>query len=155
MSSAVKPVLQALLIADHAYVDAVTGKKVVAGIFHHMFFSKQVLKRSKEDSTVRLPFNPSGYKAGSPFCYVSLTEVRGAQDFVLRYVDLSSDRSVFEICFRVDSKNPLATQDAVIPLPSLPTGTSGVFALELTWNEETIGACRILVTEQKENADGA
>ena len=36
-----KPLLQALILADHVYQDAQTGKKVIAGTFNQLFFFRQ------------------------------------------------------------------------------------------------------------------
>jgi hypothetical protein len=148
----VKPVLQALLIADHVYVDKVTGKKVVAGIFHRMHFTpaKPIQEQNSEEGRIRLHIPPGGLQAGSPFCYISLTEVRNQQHFALRYVDLADDRMYFQSEFDVDCRNPLETIEIVLPLPPLPANKAGVFALELLWNDEHLGSHRINVDEVKQ-----
>ncbi|HEV3418101.1 MAG TPA: hypothetical protein VG056_14850, partial [Pirellulales bacterium] len=87
-----KPVLQALLVADNVYTDQTTGKKVVAGIFNKLTFQSPV------QPGVPIPETPSGqptYIAGSPMAYISLTEVREATELVLRYVDLEDNSILF------------------------------------------------------------
>jgi hypothetical protein len=144
----VKPVLQALLLADRVYEDKVTGKKIVVGIFHSIFFKrKEVFEKELERSGGNLPVSPGGFQAGSPFAYISLTEIRGEQKFVARYVDLSDDNVLFQCTFKASVPDPLQIVDVIVPLPPLPTNKAGVFALELLWKDEPLGAYRIIVKE--------
>lgn len=145
-----KPVLQALLIADRIYQDTVTGKKVVAGIFHQiLFISKEKMQaEASQHGANTLPVIPGGYQTGSPFAYISLTDVKpGRQPFVARYVDLSSDNVLFQVDFHVTVQDPLQIVELVLPLPSLPAIAPGAFAFELLWNDEPLGSYRIIVKE--------
>lgn len=145
-----KPVLQALLVADHVYTDQVTGKKIVAGIFHQMVFTRKPPRGESEhpaDEGVQIQVRAGGHRAGSPFCYISLTDVHGKQEFELRYVDLANDQVLLKAGFGIVSSDPVATAEVALPLPSLPTGTPGTFALELLWNNEPLGSHRIIVRE--------
>jgi hypothetical protein len=147
----VKPILQALLVADHVYIDAVTGKKVVAGIFHRLSLTKAAPPHPEaEGSKLRIKIPLGGHRASSPFCYISLTELRGEQPFSLRYVHLDQDKVVFHFEFTVSSKDPLQTQEIVLPLPTLPVDPSGTYALELLWNQEPLGSHRINVDHREE-----
>lgn len=143
-----KPILQALVVADYVYQDRLTGKMVVAGIFHNIqFFSKDAVQK---EAQVRggMPVMQTGYATGSPFAYVSLTELRGEYKFNLRYVDLSNESVIFQIGFDVTCQDPLESVEGRIPLPMLPSDKAGTFALELLWNEhEPLGLFRIRVTE--------
>ncbi len=127
------------------------GEKIVAGIFHSLWFRKiSPQDQEKSDSqrearSVRVM--SGGQRAGSPFCYISLTEVRSKQPFELRYVDLNEDKPIFAAKLEIESPNPLETVEAIIPLPSLPTTKAGTFALELLWNDEPLGCHRIRVVE--------
>ena len=152
-----KPVLQALLVADHIYQDKKTGKSIVAGIFHQLLFKKaeDVQAALKQEGTqIAIP---GGLAAGSPYAYVSLTDIRGEQEFTLRYVYLNEDRSLFNTKFRVKSKNPLDTVECIFALPALPTEKAGVYALELIWNDTDagtpIGSFRIHVQEMTIQGD--
>ncbi|MCH7752760.1 MAG: hypothetical protein IH898_11475 [Planctomycetes bacterium] len=147
-----KPVLQALLVADHVYDDKVTNKKVVAGIFHDMYFLRreEVQQVDLESGKAKIVIPPGGMKAGSPFSYISLTDVRGKQEFDLRYVRLRDDKTIFESHFQVDCPDPLATVEVMLPLPPLPADQPGIYALELLWNQEPLGSYRIAVREMKE-----
>ncbi len=149
----VKPLLQALLLADHVYTDATTGKKIVAGIFHTIYLRHDAPEPiTKEDGTtdegkvtIRVP--AAGLQAGSPFCYASVTEVRGEQTFKLRFVDLDDDSVLLECEFPVTSSNPLEIHEQVIPLPMLQITRPGSYAMELLWNDEQIGSHRVNVVE--------
>lgn len=142
-----KPVLQALLVADHIYVDKITGKKIVAGIFHRMMFAKAQAVQSVDEGAIRIEVPLGGQQSGSPFCYISLTEVRGKQPFTLRYVNLEDDKPLFQTEFEIECNNPLETVEAVFPLPRFPADKPGHFALELLWGQEPLGCHRITVAE--------
>ncbi|MBI1344914.1 hypothetical protein GC163_01345 [bacterium] len=145
-SPAVKPTLQALLVADHAYSDATTGKKIIAGIFHTIYSKTQALPQDRPKGTpMQLQVPPAGFSMGSPFAYISLINVRGAQPFVLRYVDLGTDVVRFQTDFRVDCQDPLSPVEVVMPLLPLPVDKPGSFALELLWRDESLGTYRIHV----------
>lgn len=141
-----KPVLQALLLADRVYEDKATGKKIVAGIFQRLFFKRpEDFKAELEKQGITSV--PGGLHAGSPYAYVSLADVRGKQPFTLRYVDLAEDKPVFEAKFTVSCNDPLKTVEIIAPLPPLPTVKAGTYALELLWNDEPLGSFRVTVEE--------
>lgn len=148
-----KPVLQALLVADHVYTDAVTGKKIVAGIFHRLLFRKTPPRAAQapieeEEPGVQIQVSAGGHRAGSPFCYISLTDLHGPQEFELRYVDLANDLVLMKAGFEIQTDDPLATAEVTLPLPTLPSDKPGTFALELLWKNEPLGSHRIIVSEQ-------
>lgn len=145
-----KPILQALLVADHVYIDATSGKKIVAGIFHRLYFRKAEPKPDTpigESGLIEIP--QGGQQAGSPFCYISLTDAKGECRFTLRYVDLSDDSVLLATEFGFDSQDPLRTYEVVLPLPTLPASKPGAYALELLWGDEPLGVHRIIVEEMK------
>jgi len=148
----VKPELKSLLIADHVYVDSVTNKKIVAGVFHEMYFTrrKEVEQTNTETGKVKINVAPGGMQASSPFAYIALTEVKGQQEFELRYVRLKDDKQFFGTTFQVDCPDPLVVVEVVLALPILPANEPGVHALELLWNQEPLGSCRITVREKRE-----
>jgi hypothetical protein len=153
----VKPTLQALLVADHVYTDKTTGKKIIAGVFHRIWFAKPKTIERSEEGKIEIKVPPGGMQAGSPFCYISLTEVRGSQKFTLRYVHLNEDKSIFSGEFQVNGSSPIETLEVVVPLPPLVAAQAGVFALELLWNDEPLGSHRISFVEipdhQKDDDD--
>jgi hypothetical protein len=148
----VKPVLQALLLADRFYRDA-TGKHIIAGTFNKLIFVKGGAKpRTVEIDGEEKQLIPGGVQVGSPYVYLSLTELRGKTQCVLRYVDLEQDKALFETHFVIDCSNPLETVELVLPMPTLPP-VAGVHALELLCNDEPTGSYRVIVEERKEEDD--
>ena len=144
-----KPVLQALLLADHIYEDKTTGKKVVAGIFHQLcYIPRDVLKAESEKQGGSIPVIRAGYQSGSPFAYFSLTDIHpGDQEFTARYVDLHDDRVWFQIQVKLNVEDRLQVAEVIIPLPVLPAFKPGVFAFELLWHDEPLGSYRVNVVE--------
>ena len=149
-----KPILQALLLADNIYRDTKTGKHVIAGTFNKMLLVKDGAKpKAVESDGKQKQVIPAGVQAGSPYVYVSLTEIRGEVNCVLRYVNLDEGRALFQFCFSVKCDNPLETVEVVLPMPMLPH-VEGVHAIELLCNDELIGSHRIILEGIKEGGDG-
>lgn len=143
-----KPVLQALLLADHIYQDRFTGKHVIAGIFSTVWFKKDGAKpRTEEVEGEERLVVSGGTRAGSPYAYISLTNFEGTEPFTLRYVDLADDIPLFEGTLEVTSDDRLKTHEIAAPLPPLPAAKAGTFALELLWKNDPLGTCRVLVRE--------
>lgn len=154
-----KPVLQALLLADCVIEDKATGKKTVVGIFNRLFI------RTKKGQDPEPPAQEAVegelktidvrhvMRAGSPFAYMSMTEVYGSADLILRYVDLVDNSILFqvELALRVEHSDPLKTFEMTLPLPPLPHPHVGTYALELLYREELLGVHRVTV-EQIEDA---
>jgi hypothetical protein len=146
----VKPVLQALILADHIYDDRLTGKKVISGTFNQLSFAK-VPKRQVTQGGQKKVLVPPGGQIGSPWLYISLTDFRGKARFDIRYVDLKDNKVLFGTAFEAQWDDPLATAEFVLPMPPLPASREGVFALELLCNNELLGALRVRVQEVKGN----
>lgn len=161
------PVLQALLVADQVYQDQSTGKFVICGIFGSIHFLPPDTEPSPPESAPGQPVPgqpapgagpaPSTprpmplnrlVRAGSPYAYVSLTEVHGQRMFEMRYVNLNDNQVVFSFEFKIECRNPLETIQASFPLPPLPVAPEGVFVLELICEGELIGSHRILTRSQ-------
>lgn len=141
-----KPILQALLVADHAYEDKVTGKKIVVGIFNKVRYRPHKSLTENEQSEQRNVIQ-GGMHAGSPYAYLNITEVHGSANLELRYVDLSDRSVIFNKDFPVECDDPLATLEFIFPMPRIPTPHSGVFALELLCDGDPMGSHRITVEE--------
>ena len=150
--SNVKPILQALLLADRVYEDKVTGKKVIAGTFNRLLFGKQKRREIERDG-VKRQMIPGGVHVGSPCVYISLTDIRGTISCVLRYVDLREDQPLLQTEFQIRCDDPLKTVEVILPMPPLPTPKAGIHALELLCDNEPVGSLRITVEEIKENDD--
>ncbi|MBN1395188.1 MAG: hypothetical protein JW959_09205 [Pirellulales bacterium] len=173
-----KPVLQALVLADHVYQDKITGKKIIAGTFNRVCFAKMKRSQAAGESLPGEQPPPSPFestsetampgavsspppssrrltaadvqKAGSPYAFISLTDVHGPTPLEMRYRDLSSEAILLGISFQVNSEDPLDTVEAVVPVPPLPTPHAGVFALELLAEGELLGALRITAVDTSE-----
>ena len=170
------PVLQAMLLADQVYQDRGTGKYVICGIFSAIHFTPRDDAADKDgaagsglgggsgatsDDTPEAgeSFESSApvpapvpiarlVRAGSPFAYVSLTELQGTRKFELRYVDLAENNVLFGTAFEVSCRDPLETIQITVPLPPLPIPHEGVFVLELLCEGELLGSHRVLARSQ-------
>jgi hypothetical protein len=142
----VKPLLQALLLAERVYEDK-SGKKIIAGTFNKLIFRKGAAgPREVEIDGVKMMVVPAGIRAGSPFAYISLTDVRNSARCTLRYVDLTHDKPLFQLPFDVACDDPLQTIELIIPMPELPLHV-GPHAVELLCDDEPLGAFRVIVEE--------
>jgi hypothetical protein len=94
-----------------------------------------------------LEIPPTGLQSGSPFAYLSLTEVRGVTPFVLQLVSLEDDTQLFRSDLRVECHNPLYTIELTVPLPPIAPPKAGIYALELLYNHEILGSLRIVVED--------
>ena len=152
-----KPRLQALVLADHVYQDKTTGKMIIAGTFNRLHIFRRDPPQDEVQSPTEDAQQPPGSpqklqyqeicKAGSPWAYVSLTELRGEVPMELRYVDLKDNLVLLHAGFFVKADSPLDTREVAVPLPVLPTPHPGTYVLELLSNDEPLGSHRIIVTE--------
>lgn len=94
-----------------------------------------------------LEIPPTGLQSGSPFAYLSVTEVRGVTPFVLQLVCLDDDTQLFRSDLRVECHNPLYTVELTVPLPPIAPPNAGIYALELLYNGEILGSLRIVVED--------
>jgi hypothetical protein len=94
-----------------------------------------------------LEIPPTGLQSGSPFAYMSLTEVRGVTPLVLQLVSLDDDTQLFRSDLRVDCSNPLYTIELTVPLPPIAPPKAGIYALEVLYNHEILGSLRIVVED--------
>jgi len=126
-----KPVLQALILADQIYVDRTTGKKVIAGTFHRLWSS-------------HFPVNFER----ATWAYISLTEVVDVARVSLAYVDLSNHQVLMKTPHvELKSSSPLQTVDFVCPVPPFPMLHAGVYAFEAYVDDELLGSLRITVNQ--------
>ena len=132
----VRPILQALVLADHVYIDAKTGKKIIAGTFNHL----------------AAPEFPSFF-GRTTYAFISMTEVHGNLPVTLKYTDLSNSEVLLEIRdLPMEAPNdPLATVEMVVELPRFPMPHEGIFAFEVYAHEEQIGTLRIQVSHSADD----
>lgn len=144
----VLPVLQALLLADHAYKDAQTNKHIVVGIFNRVFVTKNPPTLNVEHQGQMRPMLIGGMQSGSPYAYFSLTEVNGTIPLELRFVDLDEDKILLHTSLQVAANSKLDTVEGILPLPMLPIPPRrGVYSLELLSNNELLGSVRLVAEE--------
>ena len=146
------PVLQALLLAEHVYQDKTTDKWVICGVFCAVTIGKsQQIQKSEGNEPIPIPAAQLR-RAGSPWAFISLTEVQGLKKFDIRYVELFGNTVMFRTEFHVKSQDPLAVIQMALPFPPLPP-KEGVFVVELLCDDELIGSHRISVRKAP-NAEG-
>jgi hypothetical protein len=150
-----KPVLQALILADHVYQDQQTGKKVICGTFNSFRFSRKppVSEVQNPDGTKRTVVM-GGAQSGSPYAYISLTDVHEGTKLLLRFVNLEKNEILFGTEVVVNNVNRLTTVEIVLPLPRLPIAEAGAYALELVCDNEMIGSCRVMAENLDEKTEG-
>ena len=137
-----KPVLQALVLAEHVYQDKATGKMIIAGTFNRLFVHRRDAPSDNAPKLGQEPGQQSGQtpgqepgqgpasqpgqpqpaegfhkidprsvsRVGSPWAYVSLTEIRGTVPLELRYVDLNDNVIMLRAEFVATATNPLETK---------------------------------------------
>ena len=146
-----KPVLQALVVADRVYEDKITGKKIIAGTFNRVLFGRkshfEVNAPDGEQRTVIV----GGLDGGSPSAYLSLTDFSSRIELTLQFVSLSKNQTIFGTTIVVESDDRLKTVEIVAPLPRLPITEPGTFAIEVLCEGELIGSHRIVAEEVQLN----
>jgi len=144
-----KPVLQSILLADRVYQDKASGKHIIVGVFSQLLLVPNANKpKTKNVDGKPQQIIQGGMQAGSPYVYISITEVRGKVPCELRYVDLNEDQPIYQIRFEIQCDNPLKTIEATFPFPALPHRV-GTFAVELLCNDELVGSHRVVVENVK------
>jgi len=129
-----KPVVQALVLADHIYVDAATGKKVIAGAFHALWAGKFPTKLAR-----------------TTWAYICLTEVRGSVSVSLKYTDLQTNQVLLSTsAVDIKSDNPLASHEMIVEVPPFPMPHAGTYVFEVFSGGESLGSLRLTVAELKE-----
>lgn len=85
-------------------------------------------------------------QAGSPYVYFSVTELTGRKVFEVRYVDLPTDRSLFQAEVPIECDDPLKTIEVTLPLPRLPLVAleERSYALEVLCDGQLLGSHRVL-----------
>ena len=144
----VKPILQAILLADHIYQDMSTGKIIVAGTFDRMMVRENKQDKGGEEPNKAIPMTDA-QRAGTPFAYINLRGIHGKATFILRYVYLDTGEVQFETSpITVQVSDPLRSAEIIAPLPELPRQPGG-YALELHSGDEMLGSHRVQVEKHE------
>ena len=148
-----KPVLQALVLAEHVYQD-VTGKKIIAGTFNQILFRRQPPIREvalPDGRTAKQMFG--GMQGGSPYVYISLTDVCDKTKLILQFVNLTKNAVLFGTEIDVACDDRLGTVEVVLALPALPVQEEGTYAFEVVCEGEILGSHRVIAGELKFSED--
>ena len=127
------PILQALVLADHVYTDAMSGKKIIAGVFHNLWAAAFPTRFSRWT-----------------WAYVCLTELKGSVPITLRYTDLQTNEVLLSTrTLTMQSSDPLQSCELLIQVPPFPMPHAGTYVFEVFAGDESIGSLRITVGEIK------
>lgn len=142
-----KPVLQALVLAERVYQD-VSGKKIIAGTFSGYKFSKSppVAEVVRPDGTKQRVI-AGGMSAGSPCAYVSLTDVCDGTTLQIQFLNLSKNIVLFGTETTISNDDRLRNVELTFPLPKLPIAEAGVYALQVVCEGEILGSWRIVAED--------
>lgn len=144
-----KPVLQALVLAERIYEDR-SGKKVIAGTFNVVLIGKtQPSQEVEHPDGSRQRLIPGGTDMGCPAVYVSLTDVVEGTEIILRFVNVSKNQEMLSKGYRIESVDRLATVEIVAQLPPFSRMglEAGTFSLDVLWKGEILGSHRVRVVD--------
>jgi hypothetical protein len=149
-----KPILQALLLCDRVYQDR-SGKYIIVGVFDQWFFKPRVEVSSNDQSQppqeqIRTPAEIQD--VGTPWVYLSLTDLKGPTKLELRFENLTGAEVYFAVIFEVSSPDPLLSVQIGMPVPKLPS-KAGDYILELLHDDVSLGAHRVKISEIKNAND--
>ena len=141
-----------MVLADHVYRDASSGKFIIAGTFSALFLGQhkplpQDPTRPSEVTGPRQTYaNPPG-QAGSPFLYLALTGVHTRVSLGMRYINLADSSVLIDGQIDITAADPVAITEHSFPLPMLPI-SPGQFSLDLLYEGEILGSWRVTVKPQ-------
>ena len=142
-----KPVLQALVLAERVYED-VSGKKIICGTFNLVLFKEGNAGKQEElPDGSKVSRLIGGVHGGSPYAYISLTDIHVCCDLELQFVNLTKNVVLLTSRVTVKSDNRLETAEVVVALPLLPIREAGIFAFEVVCEGEILGSHRIIAKE--------
>ena len=143
-----KPVLQALVLAERVYTD-VSGRKIIAGTFDRILFKTNAptVQEVELPNGEKRRLVEGGQHGGSPYAYISFTDVVDGTKVVLQFVNLTRNLVLLEQQLTLNGKNRLETVEIVAPLPPLPVQEAGTYAFEVVCEGSILGSHRILAEE--------
>jgi hypothetical protein len=147
-----------MVLADHVYRDAATGKFIIAGTFSTLWQGQQeqLAQNPLPQSEItgeHKSFAGPVTRAGSPFLYLALTEVHGRVVLRMRYVNLADSNVLIEGQIDVTSPDPVSIAEYSFPLPLLPV-SPGQFSLDLLYEGEILGSWRVTVKQHTKDESG-
>ena len=135
MSGSGMPVVRAILLADQVYQDTQTGKFVIAGTFDQIF----------------VPEFPGTHASTS--LYVNLSDFHGTHEMLVRLVRLEDgmemgSSGVMEIEQEVRARHA----EFNVRLPPMEFDRAGPYSIEVVWDGNLLGECRIQVALVEQDA---
>lgn len=122
------PVLQALVLADMIYTDAL-GKRLICGTFSHIWCGRFPTMLNRPT-----------------WAYILLAEVVGRPVMQLRFVKLNDNRILMKSPkIEIGGASPLVPVDIAIEIPPLPLPSSGAYGVECLVDDILIGCMRLQV----------
>lgn len=142
-----RPVLQALVLADRIYQE-VSGKKIIAGTFSGVKFSKkpptaEIVRPDGQKQRVLV----GGMNLGSPSAYVSLTDVCDGTTIQIQFLNLSKNVVLFGTEVTIPNVDRLSNVELIFPLPVLPISEVGIYALQILCEDEILGSWRVVAED--------
>lgn len=149
-----KPVLQALVLAERVYQD-ITGKKVIAGTFGGVKFSRKppIVEIVGPDGQKQQAIM-GGMMVGSPAAYVSLTDVCDGTTIEIQFLNLTKNLVLFGTAITIPHVDRLSNVELVLPLPVLPITEAGIYALEVLCEGGILGACGVVAEDLDDKKEG-
>ncbi len=151
-----KPVLQAMVLADHIYRDADTGKFLIIGTFGNFFVRPAPQQPPAEpdpdiEGKQRTAAPADVSQAGSPYLYLALTGIHGKQALQLQFVALGDSSVSLKGEIEVESGDPLLLVEFSVPLPPLLPliKKPGAYSLDLLHEGEILGSWRVSFSVQQ------
>jgi hypothetical protein len=146
--SNVKPVLQALILAERIFEDK-GGRKIICGTFNtlHLWPSRQ------HDNTVEQDNESEGLPtgvSGSPYAFISLTDVCNNTTLELQFASLKPNRVLLSNQLKIECHDRLATIELVVPLPHLIVPGPGVYTFDVIYDGEVLGSHRMVASNATE-----
>jgi hypothetical protein len=143
----VKPVLQALVLAERVYQEK-SGKMIICGTFTGLRFMKKLPVKEVElpDGSKQMHI-PGGMQGGAPCAYISVTDVCQNTTLRVQFSNLTKNLTLFGTDVTINCNDRLRTVEMALPLPLLPIGEPGTYALEVLCDGELLGFWRIKAEE--------
>ena len=132
-----KPQARSILLADHVYRDAESGKCVIAGTFNRIGADR--FPATHPSSTM----------------YLNLTDFVGKASLKVRLTFDSDGESLGEKSFVVESTNRLGSCEVMVRLNNLSFPQPGRYSLEVWCNEEYLGHLPLELVLHKEGQEGS
>ena len=151
-----KPVLQALVLAERVYTDSRTNQKVICGTFNHIHLAPDEQRMFETSDGRQELMIPGGADPGCCSAYVSLTEVFFGTELTLTLFNQTRHVPILSTGVRINKESRLDTIELIVPLPPLRKflTEAGTYSLDVVWDGEILGSHRILVSDARNLSEG-